>query len=96
MRQKIYTLKDKKENLIHEVTDDYLIRISSNGKKSHKISKAIFEEIYAKLKINKVLNRTSIDKNYKGRRSSIITAILCKLPNVGFTIKPVKLHFMET
>jgi hypothetical protein len=91
----IYTVKDKKENLIQDVTNDYLIRISSNGKKSPKISKVIFEEIYSRLSKDKQLTRTYINENYKGRRSSIIIAVLCKLPYVSFTINPIQLHFLE-
>lgn len=93
--KKVYTIEEKKENFICEVTDDYLVRISSNGKKSARISKIIFENIYTRVSKDKHLSRAFVDENYKGRRSSIICAILCELPNVTFTTNPIQLHLQD-
>ncbi len=93
--KKICTIKDRKENVIYEVTDDFLIRISSNGKKSARISKTIFENVYTKLSNDKHISRVFINENYKGRRSSIICAVLSELPNIVFTTDPIQLHFSQ-
>lgn len=91
--QRIYTLDKNLENMIEVVNDEYLSRISFRTTKSQKISKKIFEEVYTKLSTERKLTRTYINEKYRGRSSSIIAAILCKLPNVAFTTNPVQLHY---
>ncbi len=91
--KEIFTADENKKNIIHEIANDYLIRISSSGKKSHKIPKTLFADIYERLKKERVITRDQINSDYQDRRSSIVTVILGVLPNVEVKTKPVRLEY---
>lgn len=91
----IYTASDNKKNKIVEVTDAYLKRLSSKGNISPAIPKSLFEEIYYRLQKEGVITREQINDDYKGRRSSIVTVVLGKLPNVQVMTKPVRLIYND-
>lgn len=89
----IDTIAEKKENKIVEVTDDYLRRLSSKGNIGPKIPKTIFKEIYSCLLKKKTITRTQINTEYQGRRSSIVVAVLSKLPDIDAKVNPVRLEY---
>jgi hypothetical protein len=82
----IYTATGK-ENLIIDVTNDYLFRKSSTGNDS-KIEYKIFETIYHRLLEVKVITRDEINTEYTKRASAIITIILSHIPNIELTKYP--------
>ncbi len=89
----IFTAKKNKKNTIDEITNDYLIRISSNNRKSPKIPKALFADVYEKLRKEEVITREQINSDYQGRRSSIVAVVLRRLPDVKVKTKPVRLDY---
>lgn len=79
----IFTVEKNKKNIIDEITNDYLVRISSNNKKSPKIPVALLADIYERLRKERVITREQINSDYQGRRSSIVAVILGQLPDVN-------------
>lgn len=77
-----------KLNTISSVTNDYVERISSNGKRS-KINKSFFSTVYNDLLLEKLITRTDINKRYGKRCSSIVSVVLEKFPNVELERSPV-------
>ncbi|WCT11269.1 hypothetical protein [Mucilaginibacter jinjuensis] len=75
---------------ITAVTQEYLKRISSQGNAS-RIPKAKFNEVYIDLIQKEILIRASINEKYGGRRSSIIFAVLGKVPFISLKTNPVTL-----
>ncbi len=93
----IYTASGIKNTII-DVNNDGIERKSSKNEKgkSGKISKNIFKTIYYRLKENKTITRNEVNTEYVSRGSSIIVAILAKIPNISLTEKPfIKLTFLS-
>ena len=80
--QKIYTLGRNAKNSIVEMTDYSLKRQSSTGKESE-IKKQTFACVYDALIEKKSMTRDEIfELINRERASSIIVAILCKIPYI--------------
>ncbi len=84
--QTIFTATGK-ENLITNVTNDYIHRKSSTGGDS-KIEYKIFETIYHRLLEVKSITRDEINTEYTKRASAIITVILSYIPDIELIQKP--------
>jgi hypothetical protein len=91
----VFTASENKENIIHEVTDEYLIRISSNKLLSPKIPKSLFAEIYERVKKEGMISRTQINMEYQGRRSSIVLAVMGELPNIKILKSPLRIVYLN-
>ncbi len=76
-----------KENIITNVTNDYIFRKSSTGSDS-KIEYKIFETIYHRLLEVKLITRDEINTEYTKRASAIIAVILSHIPNIELIQKP--------
>ena len=76
-----------KENIITNVTNDYIYRKSSTGSDS-KIEYKIFETIYHRLLEVKSITRDEINTEYTKRASAIITVILSYIPDIELIQKP--------
>jgi hypothetical protein len=75
----IFTLELSKMNKIEQVSNDFLVRISSTNKRS-KVYKWEFEKILNFLVVNKSASRIAIfNFNNRRRNSSVIIAILSYL-----------------
>lgn len=83
----IYTAATAKENLITDVTDDYLFRKSSKGNTS-KIEYKIFEIIYYRLLETKSITQKEINIEYPKRASAIITVVISQIPNIELVEYP--------
>jgi Restriction endonuclease len=82
----IYTVTGK-ENLITDVTNDYLFRKASTGNTS-KIEYKIFETIYHRLVEIKQITQDEINTEYTKRASAIITVVLSQIPNIELIEDP--------
>ncbi len=76
-----------KENVITNVTNDYIYRKSSTGNVS-KIEYKIFKTIYHRLLEVKSITRDEINTEYPKRGSAIITVILSHIPEIELLQKP--------
>ncbi len=74
------------ENIICSVTGDYLQRKSSAGNISC-IDKKIFKNVYLKLLDKKKLTRKEIHDRHPSRVSSIVTAVLARVPFIELSKK---------
>jgi hypothetical protein len=84
-----------KENLITEVTNDYLFRRSSSGNPS-KVEYKIFETIYHRLLEVRSITRDEINTEYTKRASAIITVVLSQIPNIQLIQNPkIELHLID-
>lgn len=83
--QRVFTATGR-ENIILSVTDKYLQRISSKGRTS-KVDIKIFESVFHKLLEKKVLTRKEIHTEHPTRVSSIVTAVLAKVPFIKLSDK---------
>jgi Glu-tRNA(Gln) amidotransferase subunit E-like FAD-binding protein len=78
----VYPLARKGKNVIEKVTDDSLTRISSKGNESS-IKKEDFEKAYKELKKKGRITRKEIfELLNKKRESSIVAAVLEKIPHI--------------
>lgn len=82
----VYTASGS-ENVILEVTGDYVKRKSSTGKTS-KVDKHVLRTIFYRLMENKSITRKEINTEYPGRASSFIVCILDVLPMIEMRKKP--------